>query len=95
MAIISFLELTDDVCFYSEVALEALSMMQKHSKPWKFVIFSIQNLFLAPPQKKNLKPKGVFDPHPHPRPALSYAVVTPLRKAASYEQRKTNLGSSP
>ena len=23
------------------------------------------------------------------------AVVTPLRKAASYEQRKTNLGSSP
>ena len=25
----------------------------------------------------------------------SYAVVTPLRKAASYEQRKTNLGSSP
>ena len=23
-----------------------------------------------------------------------YAVVTPLRKAASYEQRKTNLGSS-
>ena len=24
-----------------------------------------------------------------------YAVVTPLRKAASYEQRKTNLGSSP
>ena len=26
---------------------------------------------------------------------LFYAVVTPLRKAASYEQRKTNLGSSP
>ena len=26
---------------------------------------------------------------------FSYAVVTPLRKAASYEQRKTNLGSSP
>ena len=25
----------------------------------------------------------------------SYAVVIPLRKAASYEQRKTNLGSSP
>ena len=25
----------------------------------------------------------------------SNAVVTPLRKAASYEQRKTNLGSSP
>ena len=25
----------------------------------------------------------------------SYAMVTPLRKAASYEQRKTNLGSSP
>ena len=25
----------------------------------------------------------------------TYAVVTPLRKAASYEQRKTNLGSSP
>ena len=25
----------------------------------------------------------------------SYAVVTPSRKAASYEQRKTNLGSSP
>ena len=25
----------------------------------------------------------------------SYAVVTPLRKAASYEQRKTKLGSSP
>ena len=24
-----------------------------------------------------------------------HAVVTPLRKAASYEQRKTNLGSSP
>ena len=23
------------------------------------------------------------------------AMVTPLRKAASYEQRKTNLGSSP
>ena len=23
------------------------------------------------------------------------AVVTPLRKATSYEQRKTNLGSSP
>ena len=26
---------------------------------------------------------------------LYNAVVTPLRKAASYEQRKTNLGSSP
>ena len=26
---------------------------------------------------------------------ISYAVVTPLHKAASYEQRKTNLGSSP
>ena len=26
---------------------------------------------------------------------LHDAVVTPLRKAASYEQRKTNLGSSP
>ena len=25
----------------------------------------------------------------------SNAVVTPLHKAASYEQRKTNLGSSP
>ena len=25
----------------------------------------------------------------------TYAVVTPLRKAASYEQRKTNLGSFP
>ena len=24
---------------------------------------------------------------------LAYAVVTPLRKAASYEQRKTNLGN--
>ena len=24
-----------------------------------------------------------------------YAVVTPLRKAATYEQRKTHLGSSP
>ena len=24
-----------------------------------------------------------------------YAMVTPLHKAASYEQRKTNLGSSP
>ena len=26
---------------------------------------------------------------------LLNAVVTPLRKAVSYEQRKTNLGSSP
>ena len=27
--------------------------------------------------------------------AICNAMVTPLRKAASYEQRKTNLGSSP
>ena len=26
---------------------------------------------------------------------LHYAMVTPLRKAASYEQRKTNVGSYP